>query len=192
MVGCDYADWWRRISGGVGMYSFGGLESVSGGYQSRWWVNGAGDQNPIYDPCFFSARISHRSMRSSARRQTRPYPNAQAGTVKVSRHRFGPRGSTRWPVAGTPATRQSQKDSGSKAPTMKGTQTPTGVRMRPEEPAWMKWSSQSTARTDGPQCCQVRVSVINRHTRLPGASSCLEKPNGELMINRDVHFDANQ
>jgi len=47
MAGCDYADWRSRISGWVGVFGIGALESVSEGYQSRWWVNGAGDQNPV-------------------------------------------------------------------------------------------------------------------------------------------------
>ena len=157
---------------------------MSEGYQSCWWVNGAGDQSPVYDSCCFPACISNRSIRISASRQTRPYPRAQIGTVKVSRHRFGPTDSTRWPVAGMPATRQSQYDSGSKESTTKGTQMPIGVRMRPEEPARTKRSVQSTARTDGPQWCQVCVSVINRHTRLTGASSDLEKPIGGHMVNQ--------
>ena len=74
----------------------------------------------------------------------------------------------------------------------KGFHTVAGVRMRPEAPAWMTRASQSTARTDGPQWCQVRVSVINRHTRSPGTSSCLERPICGLMVNRDVLFDAGQ
>jgi len=56
--------------------------------------------------------------------------------------------------------------------------------MRPEEPERMNRSSQSTARTDGPQRCQVRVSVINRHTLSTGASSGFEKQIGGHMINR--------
>ncbi len=57
----------------------------------------------------------------------------------------------------------------------KGSQLPKGVRMRPFNPARIKRSGLSTARTDGPQRGQVCVSVIRRHTRATDASRRVPK-----------------
>lgn len=72
---------------------------------------------------------------------------------------------------------------------LNGSQMPIAVWIRPADPALMKRWSQLTALMDGPHLGHDQVSVINRHTRVAGASSCLEKDNDMGVL---YGFRANQ